>query len=197
MISDILDWMQALPEWGLAMASLLLGFVEGIVGVGVLIPFQPGLVVGAAVTSVADFLLLWAALTAGGIGGNLVGFELGRRVGPALRESRLVRGRGAERWDRVTEMIRRRGAWAVFAGRLIMLLQSFVPPVAGAAGMSYRAFLPPLALGAACSQALGLLVGVGAFAGLSAGGAAAAAVIAVPVTVAIVILVRRRRAVRV
>ncbi|MEU6716752.1 VTT domain-containing protein [Nonomuraea sp. NPDC046802] len=98
----------------------------------------------------------------------MIGLELGRRVGPTLRESKLVRKHGAAGWDKAAAQLRKHGRWSLFVGRLIPfgLVQSVVPAAAGATHMSYRTFLPPVALGAACSTALPLLAGVGVAAGL-------------------------------
>ncbi len=190
----MLDWVQSLAGPGLLAAAVILGLCEGIVGVGLFIPLQPAVVIGpVAVDSVPEFLLIWALLTVGTIVGNLIGFEIGRRVGPALRDTKLVKREGTQRWDRVENMVHKHGTWAVFVGRLIPLLQGFVPPVAAAAGMPYRKFLPPMTIGAACSQAISLLLGIGFVASLNSGGVIAIIVVAVPVTVAVTLVVRKRR----
>ncbi|MEV1178528.1 hypothetical protein [Nonomuraea sp. NPDC049784] len=68
--------------------------------------------------------------------------------------------------------------------------------MAGAAGMPYRRFLPPLVLGAACSQALPLLIGVGVVASLNAGGVIALVAIALLTGMVVTVVMRRRRRAR-
>ncbi|MEV7872556.1 VTT domain-containing protein [Streptomyces sp. NPDC088124] len=175
----------------------MIAFAESVVGIGFFVPGGAALLFASAtVDSVPEFLLLWAVVTGGALVGNVGSFALGRRLGPSLREAKPVRKRGAEGWDRASGLIRKHGRWAVFVGRLIPfgLVQSVVPSVAGAAGMSYRTFLPPIAGGAACSMALPLLVGVGVAAGVQSAGDVGVLVAAGLLLVLVpVLLVRRRR----
>jgi membrane-associated protein len=195
-VSDVLDNLQSTPLVWVMVIVAIVGLGEGIVGVGFFFP-GPVAMLGAAATisSPSEFVLIWLAATAGAVVGNTIGFEIGRRVGPALRERKLVDKHAGRRWDQAATMVRKHGRWAVFIGRLLGPLQCFVPPVAGGAGMSYRGFLPPLVLGAACSQALPLLVGLGAFASLSADGAAVVAGFVLAALVVAVVVRRRRRSI--
>ncbi len=47
-----------------------------------------------------------------------------------------------KRWARAQHWIKAKGAPAVFFGRFVAFLRSFVPAAAGAAKMPYRRFLP-------------------------------------------------------
>jgi membrane-associated protein len=166
-LSNVLGWLQSLPEAAMLAGAGVIALGEGIIGVGFLLPGEATLLLLAAtVDSVPEFLLMWAVVTAGALVGNVIGFELGRRVGAPLRNTRLIHKYGGDGWDRAAALIRKRGRSAVFVGRLMPLVRSFVPTVAGTAHMTYREFLPPVALGAACSTALPLLVGIGIAAGL-------------------------------
>jgi len=166
-LSDVLDWLQSLPQPGMLAGTGVLVAGEGIVGLGFVLPGEAALLLASAtVNSVPDFLALWAVATICSILGNVIGFELGRRLGPALRETKLVRKHGAERWDRATSMVRERGAWAVFVGRLVPFVRSFVPAVAGGANMPFHRFLPAVAAGAAGATALPILFAIGVVAGV-------------------------------
>ncbi|MBC8989434.1 DedA family protein [Micromonospora chalcea] len=193
-MSEVLENLQSTPHLWVMVIVAIVGLGEGIVGVGFFFP-GPVAMLGAAATisSPSEFVLIWLAATTGAVVGNTIGFEIGRRVGPALRERKMIDKHAGRRWDQAATMVRKHGRWAVFVGRLLGPLQCFVPPVAGAAGMSYRGFLPPLLLGAACSQALPLLVGLGAFASLDAGGAVVVAAIVLTMLVVAVVARRRRR----
>lgn len=191
---DVLDWLQSLPVPGLLTVMGAMGIGEGIIGVGPFFPGPPGMVIAAAaLTSATELFLLWAVTIAGTTTGNVIGFELGRRIGPALRESTLVRKHAARHWDRAERLVQKHGRRGVFLGRMAAPIQSFFPPVAGAAGMTYRAFLPPLMIGAACSQAIPILAGVGVVASLNSGNLAMLAVVVLLVVTATVLVVRRRR----
>ena len=78
----------------------------------------------------------------------MVGYEIGRRFGPALQRSRLGHKVGAERWERAEAYVAAKRARAIFAGRFIGVLRALVPAVAGATRLPYRQFLAWNALGA-------------------------------------------------
>src|SRR5205823_3743307 len=78
---------------------------------------------------------------AGAIIGDSIGYEIGRKFGPALKASKLGQRVGADRWHRGEAYLARRGGKAVFLGRFIGVLRALVPTVAGASGMPYRRFL--------------------------------------------------------
>jgi membrane-associated protein len=193
--SNVLDWLQELPDPALLGATGMLVVGEAIVGLGFVIPGEAALLIASAtVGSVADFLVLWVVVTICSVVGNVIGFEIGRRLGPALRETGLVQRHGAERWDRATRMLRKHGAWAVFVGRLTPFVRSFVPAVAGAAGMSYRLFLPAVSAGAACASALPILFGIGVVAGVKSIGGVIFIVVALLVAIVVIFAVVRGKA---
>ncbi|MEV4009043.1 DedA family protein [Nonomuraea angiospora] len=147
----------------------LIALGESIIGLGFFLPGQAAMLLASAtLDSVPEFLILWAALTVGAITGNVITFELGRRVGPALRESKLIKKHGAAGWDKATALLLKHDRWALFVGRIIPfgLLQTVLPAVAGTTRMPYLRFLPPIAVGAACATALPLLAGIGVATGL-------------------------------
>ena len=106
------------------------------------------------------FLLLEAALVVGAS----IYYWLGARGGRPLlyRYGRHIR-LGPERLDRIGERLRRHGALAVGAGRLIPGLRGLTVLAAGAFGVPYRAFLPALVLSGGVY--LGILLYLGAWLG--------------------------------
>ena len=66
---------------------------------------------------VARFLALWTVVTLCATAGDALGYVIGRRFGPRLRETKLIRKYGLEAWDKATSVLERRGAWAVFFAR--------------------------------------------------------------------------------
>ncbi|MGC5567720.1 DedA family protein [Streptomyces sp. FR-108] len=164
---DVLDWLESLPEPALLAGTGLLVLGEATIGLGIIVPGEAALLLASGtVDSTSEFLVLWSILTLCAVLGNIVGFEMGRRLGPAARETRLVQKHGAETWDKASGMLRKHGTWAVFVGRVTPVVRIFLPPVAGAANMPYRTFLLPVTAGAACQTALSILIGIGVLTGV-------------------------------
>ncbi|WP_199431276.1 DedA family protein [Qaidamihabitans albus] len=198
-VTDALDWLQTLPPAGLLAGAGVLVFGECTIGLGFIAPGETGLfLVGTAATSVSRFLLMWLVTTLCAIAGDSVGYLIGRRFGPRLRETRLVRRR-ADGWDRAMATLRRHGTWAVLIAIFLPVLRTLMPAAAGSARMPYRKFLPAVVVGAAVWCALH--IGIGAAAGKAAReienavGAGSWIVLGLVVAVvAVGYLVKRRRA---
>lgn len=128
-------------------AYLLLGALacaESAALVGLVIPGEAALLLGGFLASTGRVSLTTMILAAvvGAIVGDSAGYEIGRRVGPALRRSRLGRWVGEARWARAEAYLSRRGGRAVFFGRWVGLLRALVPTLAGMGRLPYRTFLP-------------------------------------------------------
>ncbi|MET0952610.1 MAG: DedA family protein [Aeromicrobium sp.] len=185
------------------MTSALLGFVfafaESGLGLGAVIPGEVAISsLAASLHGPVAVIALGLAVAIGATTADHLGLLIGRTGGTRLRESRLIARVGVDRWDRAGELVQRHGFSAVLASRLLPLVRTVMPVVAGAAGLSYRSFLLASVLGALAWSALW----VGAGAGIAAtgllddpwliGGIVGAALVAVLVRT----LVRRRRAAR-
>jgi membrane-associated protein len=160
-VSDVLEWLQALPQPALVGATGGLILAECTLGVGFIAPGEAGLLVAATTVSgsLSRFLILWAVVTVCAAIGDSIGFAIGRRFGPSLRETKLIRKYGAEGWDKTTGILRRRGAWAVFFARFLPVVRTLMPAAAGTAGLPYRKFLPAAAAGAACWSLIHISIG--------------------------------------
>lgn len=190
----MLHWLQSLPELAIIAVAGLYVFAEGIIGVGLFLPgSMPISVVGATVDSVPKFLLIWTALSTFTLAGSMAGFVLGRRLGPALRESKFIKKRGAKGWDRATDLLLKRGSWVLFIGASLPLVRSFVPAVAGAARIPVRAFLLPVAAGALVINAATLLIGAGVVMGLQSSGGIVLLIGLLLANVAAVVIIKRRK----
>ncbi|MFE3177748.1 DedA family protein [Amycolatopsis sp. NPDC059090] len=151
LVTDLLDWLQALPQPGLVAAAGGLVFAECTIGLGFIAPGESGLLIAATTaTSVPRFLTLWVVVTVCAALGDSVGYVLGRKFGPRLRETKLIRKYGLDAWDRATGVLERRGAWAVFFARFLPVLRTLTPAAAGASNLPFRKFLPATAAGAFC-----------------------------------------------
>jgi membrane-associated protein len=149
------DWMD--PQWLLERfgaqffwVSVAIVFVE----CGLLFPILPGdsllfavglfiaggqidlnIAVACAILSVAAFV------------GNVVGYEIGRVMGPPLyqRDGRFLK---QKYFDQTTEFFERHGARALILGRFVPIVRTFVTVVAGVTRMDRRPFLLWSAVGA-------------------------------------------------
>jgi membrane protein DedA with SNARE-associated domain len=159
-VADVLEWLQALPQPALVGATGALVFFECTIGLGFIAPGEGGLLVAATtVDSVSRFLVLWAVVTVAAGIGDSIGYAVGRRFGPQLRETKLIQKYGVEGWDKATGILRKRGAWAVFFARFLPVVRTLTPAAAGTAGLPYRKFLPAVVAGAACWSAMHIALG--------------------------------------
>jgi membrane-associated protein len=128
--------------WLYALAGGL-AFAEAALLVGFILPGEIALLVGGYFCKYGP-LELWimcVVAVVGAVAGDSVGFELGRKLGPPLRRSRLGRWIGERRWAAVDGALHRHGGKAVLIGRFTALLRALTPSVAGMSGMRYRTFL--------------------------------------------------------
>lgn len=143
-MNTLITALLGLPPLVVLGAALLFPAVEASALVGLVVPGETAVFV-AGMTAHAGHLPLLAVIAAAATGavlGDQVGFMLGRRWGPQLQR-RLPRGLVTSgRVDRVTDFVRRRGAWAVLLGRWTAVLRALVPGLAGASGMGRRTFTP-------------------------------------------------------
>jgi membrane-associated protein len=130
-------------------------FVEDALFVGFVVPGETAAVLGGVAASLggASLPVMMATVVAAAIVGDSVGYEVGRRLGPRLTESRMLRGR-RERLERAQDFLARRGGAAVFLGRFVAFFRAVMPALAGTAGMRYPRFL-------AYNAAGGIVWGVG------------------------------------
>ncbi|HVK24797.1 MAG TPA: DedA family protein [Actinokineospora sp.] len=160
LVTDVLEWLQALPQPALVAATGGLVLAECTIGLGFIAPGEAGLLVAATtVNSVPRFLILWAVVTLCAGVGDSIGYFIGRRFGPRLRETKLIQKYGTEGWDKATDILKRRGAWAVFFARFMPVVRTLTPAAAGTSGLPYRKFLPAVVAGAACWSAIHISIG--------------------------------------
>jgi membrane-associated protein len=135
--------------WTLAL-GLCLAFAESGLGLGIVLPGETAVVVLAATLgSTAQMVGLGIAVAVGASLGDHVGYLLGRRYGEALRETRAVTRLGRHRYDRATDLLRRRGGAAVLMTRLVPVVRTLTPAAAGASGLAYRRFAAASVAGSA------------------------------------------------
>lgn len=200
MLSTLLDWLQTLPLAGVLAVAGLLVFGECTIGLGLVVPGETGLfILGTTATTTPKFLVMWLVTTVCAVMGDSVGYEIGRRYGPRVRQWRVVRRHGGQGWDQAAEVLRRRGAVAVLIAVFLPVLRTFMPAVAGASGVPFRTFLPAVLVGAIGWCALH--IGIGALAGAAArrieyflGRGSWIVAVAVVAIIVVVVVIKRRRA---
>ncbi|OLR95242.1 DedA family protein [Actinokineospora bangkokensis] len=160
LMTDVLDWLQALPQPALVAATGGLVLAECTIGLGFIAPGEAGLLIGSTTANTLPrFLILWLVVTICATSGDSLGYAIGKRFGPRLRETKLIQRYGAEGWDKTTDLLRRRGAWAVFFARFLPVVRTLTPAAAGTSGLPYRKFLPAAFAGAACWSLLHISIG--------------------------------------
>ena len=157
-----MSWMN--PDWllqqfgsSLFWVAVVMIFVE----CGLFFPFLPGdtllfatgLFIATGDISVvsgghaAGLLVALAVFVAAGLLGNVVGYEAGRAVGPAVyqRDGRILKRRYV---DQTQEFFDRHGHQALVIGRFVPFVRTFVTVVAGVTRMERRRFWAWSAVGA-------------------------------------------------
>lgn len=152
----ITDWLQHLsgPLVYLVVAALV--FTEDALFFGFVLPGETAVVIGGVIASAhngVNLPALMAVVVLAAVVGDSVGYEVGRRFGPALLSTRLA-VRYQDRIERSRTFMREKGPAAVFLGRFVALFRAMVPALAGLSQLPYRRFLLFNAAG-------GLIWGVG------------------------------------
>ncbi len=136
-------WLAYLVVGGLCFgeASFFLGFV---------LPGETAVVLGGVLASFhhVSLVAICVLVVICAVVGDSVGYEVGRRFGPAFLRRLPAKPRRGAQEARV--FLQRRGGPAVFAGRFVALFRAVIPGVAGMSAMPYRTFLIWNAVGGLC-----------------------------------------------
>ncbi|WP_298180978.1 DedA family protein [Saccharomonospora sp.] len=160
MVTEVLNWLQSLPQPALVGATGLLVLLECTVGLGFIAPGESGLLIAATTATTAPrFIVLVLVVTVCAGIGDSIGYAIGRRFGPRLRETKLIQRYGTDAWDKATGILQRRGAWAVFFARFLPVVRTLTPAAAGTSKLPYRKFLPAVVSGALCWSLLHVSLG--------------------------------------
>ena len=141
-LNGVLEFIQNVDP---ALRTVLAGvgiLLETSVLIGLIVPGDTMVIVASTgITDAFQYVALIIAVIAGAIGGESIGFALGRFFGPKIRESRLGLRIGHDHWIRAENYLDRRGGIAVFVSRFLPVLHSLIPLTVGMSSMSYRKFL--------------------------------------------------------
>lgn len=157
-----ISWMD--PAWWLEQfhteffwLSVAIIFVE----CGLFFPFLPGdtllFAIGLFIATgqmevipgntTVDVIVAMLILSIGGFLGNVVGYEMGRKIGPPLaqRDGRILK---KKYFDQTRDFFDQHGNKALVIGRFVPFVRTYVTVVAGIAQMERRRFLIWSAVGA-------------------------------------------------
>ncbi len=157
-----MNWMD--PQWWLTQfgqeffwISVLIIFVE----CGLFFPFLPGdtllFAMGLFIATdqievvssnnAVDLVVAMVILSISAFLGNVVGYEIGRKIGPPLaqRDGRILK---KKYFDQTTEFFDKHGNKALVIGRFVPFVRTYVTVVAGVARMDRRRFVMWSAVGA-------------------------------------------------
>ena len=123
-------------------------FAEAALFFGFVFPGETAIVVAGVLASQhrVSLPVLLVVIVLAAVVGDSVGYEIGRKFGDRLLDTRALR-KHRDRLGSAQSLLRRRGAFAVFIGRFTALLRAIMPALAGSARMPYGRFLVFNALG--------------------------------------------------
>lgn len=133
--------------WAGPLLGGVLAFAEAVLGVGLVLPGEAAVTSIAAATPDGHLPLLVLLVTLGAVAGDHLNYGLGRLLGARLPQSRIVRRIGTRHWDRGVELLRTRGALALVVSRLLPVVRTLMPAVAGVAHLRYRTFVAASVVG--------------------------------------------------
>jgi membrane protein DedA with SNARE-associated domain len=149
-LHTILGLLSSLPPPVVYVAVGALVLAEAALFVGFVVPGETAVLVGgllAATTGRISLPLLAVVVVLAAIVGDSIGYEVGRKAGPRLLETRLLRRRRTG-LEAVRERLRTKGGVTVVAGRFTALMRAATPALCGMSRMPYRRFLAWNAAGA-------------------------------------------------
>jgi membrane-associated protein len=159
MIASVKSWLLHLHGPVVYLVVGLLVFFEVAVVIGFFVPGEIATIIGGVIASQhhANVVLMIVVVVAAATVGNVVGYDVGRLLGPWLFAHRPLAGHAGV--ERAQKLIARRGAPAVVAGRFVVVVRAVLPGLVGMSGMTRRYFAVLSAAGAIVWGTLWVLVG--------------------------------------
>jgi membrane protein DedA with SNARE-associated domain len=140
---------------------ILFAFAEAAAFIGFVLPGETSLLIGGVLAH-AGVWNVWVFLGAaivGAIAGDSVGYEVGKHLGPRIKENAFGRFVGEKRWRLAQAIFDRYHGGAIFFGRAQALLRALVPALAGMNQVPYRIFLKWNAAGGIVFSSIVVLLG--------------------------------------
>jgi membrane-associated protein len=142
MLQKVVHALLAVPPWIALLIIAALVFGEAALFFGFVLPGETAVVYGGVLADAGkvSVVLVLAVVLLAAVGGDSVGFEVGRKLGPRLTRAPVLRNH-PHRVEAAQVYLRRRGGRAVVMGRFTAFLRAVMPALAGASRMEYRRFL--------------------------------------------------------
>ena len=140
---------------------IFFAFAEAALFVGFVLPGETALLIGGVLAH-AGVWNVWVFLIAaiiGAITGDSVGYEIGKHLGPRIKENAFGRFVGEKRWKLAQAIFDRYHGGAIFFGRAQALLRALVPALAGMNKVPYRIFIKWTAAGGIVFSTIVVLLG--------------------------------------
>lgn len=140
---------------------IFFAFAEAALFVGFVLPGETSLLIGGVLAH-AGVWNVWVFLIAaifGAITGDSVGYEIGKHLGPRIKENAFGRFVGEKRWKLAQAIFDRYHGGAIFFGRAQALLRALVPALAGMNKVPYRIFIKWNAAGGIVFSTIVVLLG--------------------------------------
>lgn len=144
-----------------ALLAVLFGIavLETSLVVGVVLPGEIMLASGIGMLPTAWTPVAGVLLAAGCFGGQLVGYLIGHRFGPTLRDGWVGRRTGPRVWAQAERVVHQSGGLLLVGSRFVAIAHTVVPVVAGALRMPIRRFTGYAALSSIVWAALWTVAG--------------------------------------
>jgi membrane protein DedA with SNARE-associated domain len=159
MTASVKSWLLHLHGPVVYVVVGLLVFLEVAIVVGVFVPGEIAAIIGGVIASQhhANVVLMVVVVVVAATVGNIVGYDLGRLIGPWLFSHRPLAGRTGV--VRAQDLISRRGGPAVVAGRFVAVVRAVLPGLVGMSSMPRHHFALFSAIGGVVWGTLWVVVG--------------------------------------
>ena len=136
-------------------------FAEAAAFVGFILPGETALLIGGVLahSGVWNVWVFLGCAIIGAIAGDSVGYEIGKHLGPRIKENAFGRFVGEKRWKLAQAIFDRYHGGAIFFGRAQALLRALVPALAGMNRVPYRTFIKWNAAGGIVFSTIVVLLG--------------------------------------
>ncbi len=159
MVASVTSWLLLLLGSIVYVVVGLVVFFEVAIVIGFFVPGEIATIIGGVIASQhhADVVVMIVVVVVAATVGNVVGYDVGRVIGPWLFAHRPLVGRTGV--GRARRLIAHRGGPAVIGGRFVVVVRAVLPGLVGMSGMSRRRFAVFSAVGGVAWGTLWVLVG--------------------------------------
>jgi membrane-associated protein len=159
MVASVTSWLLRLHGPVVYVVVGLLVLFEVAIVIGFFVPGEIASIIGGVIASQhhANVVLVVVVVVAAATVGNVIGYDVGRKIGPWLFSHRPLAGHAGV--DRAQQLMARRAGPAVVLGRFVVVVRAVLPGLIGMSGMPRRLFAVLSLVGALVWGTLWVLVG--------------------------------------